>query len=157
MAEEKKVSRFGIGLLVGTVLGGLAAFFLSPNSGKENREALVAKIKEIQKKLRDAHIAERVKEIYGETTEEAVKLYTKVSKELALKLEEVKERWEEIDADKYAKIVNEIVDKAAKDLKVAAETGARLKDYLIKVWRQLPEEVLPKEIKKKSTAGKKKS
>lgn len=154
MAEQNKVSRFGIGLLVGTVLGGLAAFFLSPKSGKENREALVAKIKKIQKKLRDAHVAERVKEIYGETSEEAVKLYTKVSKELALKLEEVREKWEEIDTDKYVKIVNEIVDKSAKDLKVAAETATRLKDYLIKVWRQLPQEVFPKEAKKSASRKK---
>ena len=152
--DQKKVARFGLGLLIGTVLGGLAAFFFSPKSGKENREALVAKIRQIQKFLRDAQIAERVKEIYGETSEEAVKLYKKVSKELAVKLEDVKERWEEIDTERYIKIVNEVVDKAAKDLKVAAETAGRLKDYLVKVWRQFPEEVFPETVKK--SAGRKK-
>ncbi|MBI3366191.1 YtxH domain-containing protein [Candidatus Roizmanbacteria bacterium] len=37
MPDSKK-SKLGLGLVLGTLLGGLAAFFLSPKSGSENRK-----------------------------------------------------------------------------------------------------------------------
>ena len=82
MATDQKSSKFGIGLFIGTLLGGLTALFLSPTSGEENRKLLAKKIKELEKMLEEEHIDKKVKEIFGEVTEEARDLYLKTKKEL---------------------------------------------------------------------------
>jgi gas vesicle protein len=78
MADEKKSSKLGLGILIGTVIGGLAAFFLSPKSGEENREKVTKKIKQLQKLIKDQHIDEKVKEIFGDVSDEEKKSICKL-------------------------------------------------------------------------------
>ena len=56
MADDQKSSKFGIGVLIGTLLGGLAALFLSPTTGEENREIVAKKVKQLEKLLEDAEL-----------------------------------------------------------------------------------------------------
>lgn len=122
-------------MVLGAVLGGVAAFFLSPHSGPENREMVAKKLKELRKSLAEAEIPEKVKEIYGEVTEEGIRIYTAARKELIKKIDEVKE----IDWEKYQEIVEEVVDRLKKETNITAERAAKLKDYLIAQWEKAME------------------
>jgi len=95
MDNQKKPSRFGLGVLIGTIVGGLTAFFLSPKSGEENREEVLKKIQALKKQIDKMEIDKKVKEIYGEVTEEGKKVYLKAKKQLLKTgcLEEDKNRY----------------------------------------------------------------
>ncbi len=142
MSDTNKSSKFGIGLLLGTVVGGLAALFLSPNSGEENRKLIAKKVKELEKLLEDAELDKKVKEIFGEVSEEAKDIYKKTKKELIKRLSELKETVENIDREKYEKVVNETVEIIKKEVKKEGKEMEKLKDELLKEWKKL-------EIKKK--------
>lgn len=142
MTQDQKPSKFGLGLLFGTVLGGLAALFLSPTSGKQNRELVAKKIKELEELLKDSHLEEKVKEIFGEVSDEAKELYLKAKKETVKRLAELKETVESIDREKYEEVVRETVDILRKEVKRSGKEMDRLKDSLLKEWKKL-------EVKKK--------
>jgi len=48
MSDQKSSSKLGLGLIMGTVIGAITAFFLSPKSGKENREEVMKKVRELE-------------------------------------------------------------------------------------------------------------
>ncbi len=142
MADDNKSSKFGLGLLFGTVLGGLAALFLTPTTGKQNRELVAKKIKELEELLKDSHIDEKVKEIFGEVTEEAKAMYLKAKKDTVKRLAELKETVENIDRKKYEEVVKETVEILKKEAKREGKEMDRLKESLFKEWKKL-------EVKKK--------
>ncbi len=45
------MKKFTIGLAIGTVIGAIAGLLFAPKLGKETRQALAAKAKEIKEKL----------------------------------------------------------------------------------------------------------
>jgi len=131
---KKSPSVFGLGLVIGTVIGGLTAFFLSPHSGKENREEVMARLKAFKKMLDQADIPAHVKEIYGETTKESVKLYTQVRKDLSKRITDVKETVADIDPEKYVHLIEDSVEHVRKELDETVERADKLKAYLVKNW-----------------------
>ncbi len=99
MVNQKKSSKLGLGLLVGTILGGLAAFFLSPTSGPENREEAkkvalkakgwlkeeVAEVKKAVGKIDKKKYAEAVKKVLARVEKEVKKdskEFAKIKKQL---------------------------------------------------------------------------
>lgn len=142
MADNQKSSKFGIGVLIGTLLGGLAALFLSPTTGEENRELVAIKIKQLEKLLEDAELDKKLKNIFGETTEEVKEVYLKAKKEIIKKLAALKEAVESIDKAKYEKVVHETVDLLKKEVKREGHEMEKLKEELLKEWKKL-------EVKKK--------
>ncbi len=50
--ENKKGSKFGLGLILGSVLGAVAALFVTPKTGKEMRELAKKWLEEEVKKLK---------------------------------------------------------------------------------------------------------
>lgn len=134
---DQKKSRFGIGLFIGTLLGGLAAFFLSPKSGEENREAVLKKMRELKKRIDEMEIDKKVKEIYGEATEEGRKVFTKAKKGIINELEVLEEKWEHLDKEKYIKIVEGVVSDIAKETKESAEKMLKLKKAFMQDWEEI--------------------
>jgi len=148
MADGQKASKFGLGLLVGTLLGGVAAFFLSPTSGPENRKMVADKVKELEKLLADKELDKKLKEIFGEVTEEAETLYKKAKKMIIQRLAELKESIDSINKEKYTEIVHETVDIIKKEAKKEGREMDRLKEELLKEWKKL-QAVEPKKLAKK--------
>lgn len=142
MADDKKTSKFGIGVLIGTVIGGLTALFLTPTTGEENRKLVAQKIKDLEGLLQDTELDKKVKEIFGEATDEARNLYLKAKKNTIKRLAELKETVENIDKEKYEKVVKETIDILKKEVKREARDMERLKEALLKEWKKL-------EVKKK--------
>ena len=137
MTTQKKPSRFGLGVLLGTVLGGLAAFFLSPKSGEENREAVVKKIQELKGEIDKMEIDKKVKEIYGEVTEDGKKAYLKAKKQILKGLDELQERWQEFDREKYVRMVEDAVSDAKSETKQTAEKLLKLKEMFVRDWNKV--------------------
>lgn len=142
MADDNKSSKFGLGILFGTLLGGLAALFLSPTTGEENRKLVAKKVAELEKILEEGDLDKKVKEIFGEATEEAKTIYLKSKKDIIKKLSELKETIESIDKKKYEEVVQETVDILKKEFKRETRQMEKLKEELLKEWKKL-------EVKKK--------
>ncbi len=137
MSDSKTSNKFGLGLLFGTLVGGLAAFFLSPTSGRENREMVAKKIKELEKLLADSDIEEKVKEIFGEVTEEATSTYKKAKKEFIKELADVKETVAGLDKEKVEKVAKNTVEIIKKEAKHEGQEMEKLKNELAKEWKKL--------------------
>lgn len=137
MADDQKSSKFGIGVLIGTLLGGLAALFLSPTTGEENREIVAKKVKQLEKLLEDAELDKKLKSIFGETTEEVKMVYLQAKKEVIKKLAALKEAIDSIDKEKYEKVVHETVDILKKEVKREGHEMEKLKEELLKEWKKL--------------------
>ena len=141
MADQKKSgSFFGLGLVLGSVLGGLTAFFLSPKSGKENREEVAKKIQELKKLLEEKQIDEIVKDIFGEVTAEAKKAYLGAKEMLIHKLALLKENVKDINKDKYLLLLEEVIAEFKKEAKHTGKVAERLKEQLSSDWKKLNKE-----------------
>jgi gas vesicle protein len=135
--NDSKSNKFGLGLLFGTVIGGLAAFFLSPKSGPENQKMVAKKIKELEKLLADSDLEKKVKDIFGEATEETMAVYKKAKKRFIAALAEVKGTVESFDKEKVAEVAHETVEILKKEAKHESKEMEKLKTELSKEWKKL--------------------
>lgn len=137
VGENKKSSKFGLGVLIGSVIGAIAAFFLIPTSGKENREIVANKLRDLMKKIDAADIPEKVKEVYGEVTDNAVKTYTHIRKEILKQLRELKEKAEDIDRVKYQKLITAVLKEVKEDALTTTEKLDKIKVTFMKDWHHV--------------------
>jgi len=126
-----------LGVLIGTIVGGLTAFFLSPKSGKENREEVLKKIQELKKQIEKMEIDKKVKEIYGEVTEDGKKVLLKAKKQLLIKVDDLQKKWEEFNYEKYLKMVEETIEEVKSETKGTAEKLIKLKELFVKDWNKV--------------------
>jgi gas vesicle protein len=137
MSDSQSSSKFGLGLMFGAIIGGLTAFFLSPNSGPENQKLVAKKIKELEKLLAETDIENKVKEIFGEATEEGRVVYKKAKKEFIKTLAEAKGTIESLDKEKVSAVAHETVEILKKEVKHEGKEMEKLKDELAKEWKKL--------------------
>jgi len=135
--EQKKSSKLGLGLAIGTIIGGLAAFFFSPKSGKQNREMVAKKVKQLEKLLKEKEVDKKVKEIFGEVTAEAVAIYEKAKEWLVEELAMLEEAVEHIDKEKYMKAVENVMNRVQKEVKKDTKELDKLKKQLLKEWSKM--------------------
>ncbi len=129
-----KKSTFKTGLVLGAVLGGIAAFFLSPKTGKENRDLAREKFDQLRNMLKDKKIDEIVTEIYGKASDEGKKLYVTARKELDAKLDDMKDIIGEVDKKKYISLVEEVMDRVQNETEATKDRIMKLQEYLVKRW-----------------------
>lgn len=137
MIDNKKTSKFGLGLLLGSIIGGLTAFFFSPGSGEENRKMVAKKVKELEKLLKEKEVDKKVKEIFDDVTEESKKVYFQAKKWLIEELAALKQAVDEIDKEEYLKAVNTTVKKVEKEFKKDAKKVEKLKKQLVGEWEKM--------------------
>lgn len=135
--NNNKSSKLGVGLVIGSIIGGLAAFFLSPKSGKENREMVSKKIQEIKLKIEEQKIQERVKDIYGEVNDEGMRIYTMARDELNTRLDELKNSMDEIDMNRYKAVVNDVISRVKDETQESGDRIAKLKEYFMNKWTEV--------------------
>lgn len=133
----KKSSKFGLGLLLGTVIGGITALFFSPNTGEENREIVAKKIQDLRKLMEEKEVDKKVMEIFGEVSDEAKALFLKAKEELIAGLATLKESVENIDREKYIKVVEDVMKKVQKETKREVKQLEKLKNHLLEEWNKL--------------------
>lgn len=130
-----KKSNFGFGMLIGTILGGITAYFLS---SPENRALAKRKIKELKAMWDDQKIQEKLHEIYGEVTEEGKKAYLMAKDEINKRLDEM--GIDEVDREKYKSLVEDAVARVRVETKETADQLTKLKDYLLSRWTRISKE-----------------
>lgn len=120
--------------MVGAVLGSVATYFFSPRTGKENREIAHAKLKQLNKLMKEKNIEEMAKEIFGKATAEGQRLYTQARAEMNKKLEELKEQAGDIDYGKYKKVVLEVLSRLKEEKDATKDRLSKLQEYLLNRW-----------------------
>ncbi len=147
-------SKFGTGLLLGALLGGAAAFFLSPKSGKENREMAKKKLEEWKERYEGKSPEEIAREIFGSASAEGKKLYMRAQEELNARLDEVKKSAEEIDQGKYKEVVRDVMNRLQEEKEATKERMSKLQDYLMDRWDYVSSESEKDAKKVAKNAGK---
>lgn len=137
MTNDNKSSKIGLAVAVGAIAGGLAALFLSPKSGKENREMAKAKFAELKTMVEEKKLQALIKDIYGSATVEGTKLYKTAMKDVQGRLTEIQDTVGEIDQEKYMALVLDVVEKLKTEKDASQDRVAKLQDYLMKRWDQM--------------------
>ncbi len=145
MNGARKSTKFGLGLAIGIVAGTLAGIFYAPKSGKQNRKDFEKKLNELKKKFSEMEIEKRVKEIYGTVSEDAKEQYLTVTKEVMEKLTGLKDKLEEIDTQKYQKIVEKVLADLKQKGRPSPAVLNKLKKQLFVDWQSL---FVAKKVKK---------
>ena len=151
---NNKKSPFGAGIIIGAVLGGVAAYFLTPKSGKENRDMAKQKLDEYKKRLEGKNVEQIVKEIFGIASEEGERIYTRAREDLNMRLETIQQSLDEIDKGKYKDMVDDVLENLKNETEMTKDRMARLHEYLMDRW-DLAQEDSKKDTKKLTSDVKK--
>ncbi len=128
-------SKFGMGLVIGTVIGGLAAFFLSPRSGKENQEMVKKKLADMQKFIEEKEIDKEAKKIFGDVSEKTKKLSQQLQQETKTRWADLQDAAQNFDIEQYTKQVTKITDQLKKE-GGAEELMEKARNYLMSFFQE---------------------
>jgi gas vesicle protein len=133
-----KSGRF-LATLVGAAAGVVGGLLFAPQSGKKTREELkkmaMRLTDEVEGTVKDTK--EKVEEVFGNATEEAMDKYKEIKSMVMNKVAEVKTAGKEIDKEKYAVIVEDVVDEFKSDLKATKSGTTKLIAQLKKDWEKV--------------------
>lgn len=136
MAKKGKVFLTG---LVGTLVGAVGGLLLAPQSGKKTRDEIKKRLtklnKEVETGVKDTK--EKVIEIFGNASDEAVNKYKEIKSTVMNKVAEVTTAGKEIDKEKYSTIVEDVVQDFKEDLKATKDGAAKLMSQLKKDWAKI--------------------
>lgn len=137
IAKYTKMKKSKFAFLTGLVVGTLTAFFLSPRSGKENRERAQKKYKELEKLLQEKGVDKKVSEIFGTATEKTTELYNKVRQEALRNLTSLKGTVQDITKEDFFVAVEKSILKFKNVLKNEKAKTVTLRSSLKKEWDKL--------------------
>lgn len=131
--------KFFLAGLLGAIAGAVGGLLFAPQSGEETREDIVKLANQISKKVKTEakETKKRAKEVFGDASDAAVEKYEEIRDVVTKKVASVKMAGEEIDKEKYGKIVEGVVGEFKGDLD-ATKTGAtKLVAQLKKDWEKI--------------------
>ena len=131
-----KSNKFFLATLVGAAAGVVGGLLLAPQSGKKTRQdlkKLAMKLgKEVQGTVKDTK--ERVKDVFGKVSDEAVLKYKKIKSAAVNKVAEVKAAGKTIDKVKYEEIIKGVVAEYKDDFKQTKDGAMKMVKQLKKDW-----------------------
>ena len=136
---SKSTGKFFLAGMLGAIAGAIGGLLMAPQSGQETREAIVNLATELSKKMKTetTETKTRVKEIFGKATEDATMKYDEIKNSVVGKVAAVKTAGEEINKEKYAKIVDDVVAEFKGDLDATKTGAAKIATYLKKDWDKM--------------------
>lgn len=136
MAKSKNIFMAG---LLGAIAGAVGGLLLAPKSGKETRRQISNLAMELANKVKaeSKETASRVKDIYGKTTDDAKRRYDEVRNAVLAKVATLKTAGKEIDKEKYAVLVDEVVADFKSDLTSTKDGAMKITKYLKKDWEKV--------------------
>jgi gas vesicle protein len=135
----KNDSKFGLGVIVGTIIGAAAGIFLAPKSGRENREIVMGKVTDLKQAFEEGNFDAKVQEIFGQVTDQTRLWYQKSTEGLVKRLEHMKEAVMTLDKGKYVEMVGQVVEGLVEEKQVPKEEMEKLKKYLESDYRKIVE------------------
>ena len=125
--------------LVGTLVGAVGGLLLAPQSGKKTREEIKKMLSKLNKEVETGvkDTKEKVIEIFGNASDEAVAKYKEIKSAVMNKVAEVKTAGKEIDKEKYSMIVEDVVIDFKEDLKSTKDGAVKLVTQLKKDWEKI--------------------
>lgn len=132
--SDKSGSKFSLGLVLGVVGGALAAFFLTPTTGEENRKKAMEAFHKIKKMAEEGELEDKVYEVFGEVTDEGTRLYEESRKELISRLGSLKGQVDSLDKEKFTQFVDEVVSKVSANVTYGAHYLEKLKASMLAKW-----------------------
>jgi len=141
-----KKKNFGTGIFLGAIIAGITTYFLSPRSGKENRECVKNRISEIKKFIDEKEIDQKIKEIFGDLSDDSKKYYAFIKDEISKKYDKLKETLDEKEIDE---IILEIISDLKKKYNASAKTVERVKKFLLFLLEEKKQVFKEKKFKKK--------
>ncbi len=135
----KSTGKFFLAGLLGAITGAVGALLMAPKSGKETREDIINLATELSKKIKteSTETKTRVKEIFGKATDEAIMKYGEIKSAVVSKVASVKTAGEEIDKEKYAMIVDDVIKEFRDDLDATKTGAAKIATYFKKDWEKM--------------------
>lgn len=134
-----KSNKFFLATVIGAVVGAIGGLLFAPQSGKKTREDLkkmAMKLgKEVQETVKDTK--EKVEEVFGKATEETIKKYKKIKSTMMDKLAEVRAAGKDIDREKYAEIIEDVVDEFKTDFSGTKNGAVRMVALMKKDWEKI--------------------
>lgn len=137
--SKHSTGRFLLAGLLGAVAGAVGGLLLAPQSGKKTREKISKLAGEVARALRSEvdDTKARVKDIFGKVSDEAMSKYKTVRNSVAGKVAAVKTAGEDVDKDKYVKLVEDVVDDYKEDFKSTKDGVGKMVSYLKKDWEKV--------------------
>ena len=121
---EDKTTSFLKGVVLGAVAGAVAGLLLAPQSGEQTRKD--------------------IKKFAVDMGDKATDYYKKATKEIRIKIQQLKEAGEKIDEGKYKMLVEEVLAEVKKDGQVTADVAKRMGEQLRSDWGMVKETLASK-------------
>ncbi len=106
--------KFGLGVIIGAIIGALAGLFLAPKSGKELKEDVAKGVDELKRKYKSGELQKEIK------------------REISRRVGEIKGR---VTQSQYAQIVDEVIGKMRKSREITSEEMEDLRERLMEEWK----------------------
>ena len=116
--------------------GALGGLLLAPKSGKETREDIAKAAKEISDsmKTKTEDTKDRVRDVFGNVSTDAQNKYNETRMAVIDKVAALKNAGQEIDKERYAEIVDEVLGNFKDDFRSAKANISRMANYMKKDW-----------------------
>ncbi len=126
MTDQKGSGKFGLGLIFGAVVGAVTALFLTPTTGEENRKHALEMYEKVKQMVQEGEIEEKARELFGDVTEEGMRLIAEVRSEMLTRLDEIKTDLDALDTQKLTKYVEDTVATVGARVKASAKDIEKL-------------------------------
>lgn len=125
--------------ILGAMAGAVGGLLLAPQSGKKTRREIMDLAEELTLKVKTKadDTKDLVKDIYGKYTEEGKAKYLEIKGAVVSKVATVKTAGENIDKEKYEKVVEDVVAEFKDDLKATKSGSTKIVNYLKKDWEKI--------------------
>ena len=136
---SKHKGGFFIAGLVGALAGAIGGLLLAPKSGKETRKDIAKLASDIAKRIKTetSETKERVKDVFGKASEDTVDKYNEIKNAVIGKVASLRTAGEELDKDKYGKVVEGVVSDFKDDFKNTKTGAEKIVGYLKKDWERM--------------------
>jgi gas vesicle protein len=129
------------GFVIGALVGAGVMFFLSPRSGRANRELVKGKIGQWQDYLEEEKEAleNKVRDVFGEVNALTTALYSDTRKLWDSQVRALEKTMAKIDKRAYQEMVENVIEKLQGNKKYSSDYVSKVKRYLNGQWRKFNE------------------
>lgn len=143
MTQTKNKSFF-LASVIGALAGAVGALLLAPKSGIETRKEIIRVATKVSKELKQDAVKtkKRVESVFGEATDAAKLKYHQIQTSLSTKIANLKKTGQEIDKEKYSKIVDDVVTEFKSDFDATKDGAKKMASLLKKDWLKIKKAIV---------------